>query len=108
MMAHYFHHLTMVNRHIFVALAYGHARLTKSQKDYYWRDYWFYGEEEQRKLFASVLQFIYPIATWTCVRYHYHMPFNLLLHNTVMVIEPINFLCSFIRPGGGWGLFILL
>ena len=94
--------------HIWRAIAYVYARYTHDDKNSYWRDYWFDDAADKRRMFASVLQFIYPIATWISVRYRYHMQFNLLLHTTVKVIEPINFLCTFIRPGVNFFKNILL
>ena len=94
-MAHYFHHLARINRQFFTLIAIVYARLTNDNWDYYW----LYGENDTRKLLPSILQVIYVVLNWVCIRYHYRLPFNLLLHSFVMVIEPINLLYSFVRPG---------
>ena len=99
MMAHYFHHLTMVNRQLFTVFANVYARYTNDNTNNNWNDYWLYGDAEKRRVLSSILQCIYPIANWLCIRYNYQLPFNLLLHNIAMVIEHINSLSRWIGPG---------
>ena len=95
MMAHYFHHLARVNKQFFTLIAIVYARYTND----YWDDYWLYGKDDNRKLLPSLLQVVYVFLNWVCIRYQYRLPFNLFLHSIVMVIEPINLLYSFVRPG---------
>ena len=94
MMAHYFHYLTLVNRYIFILIAGACAWLKKANNNEYWKDYWLENVADK-----PVPQFLYIMGSWLCVRYQYHMPFNLLLHNIVMAFEPINYLYNFVRPG---------
>ena len=99
MMAHYFHHLALVNHYIFITIISVFAWKTNEDSKKYWRDYWFYRDHENKRIFTYLVPNIYPIVHWLCIRYHYHLPLNLLLLSVVMVIEPINFLWCFLRPG---------
>ena len=99
LMAHYFHHLTLVNFQIFICIAIIYIRYTNENTTKYWKDYWVCGDSDKRGILSSFLVSIYLIANWLCIRYHYQLPFNLLLHNISLVIDPINVLCTFISPG---------
>ena len=99
MMAHYFHHLALVNHYIFITIISVYAWKTNEDSKKYWRDYWFYRDHENKRIFTYLVPNIYPIVHWLCIRYHYHLPLNLLLLSVVMVIEPINFLWCFLQPG---------
>ena len=99
LMAHYFHHLYMMNYQFFICIAAVYTRYTKDSTDNFWKDYWVCGDADKRGVLSSILLSIYLVANWLCIRYHYQLPFNLLLHNIALLIEPINFLCSFISPG---------
>ena len=114
MMAHYFHHLTMVNKQIFMGVAIIYTKFTKET----WNNYWLYGygRTDPRRILSSILQFIYFVLNWFCIKYQYQLPFNLrpftpfnlLLHNIVMAIDPINVLHRFVIPGTQFGRKILL
>ena len=101
MMAHYFHHLTLVNLQFFTCIAIIYKRYTNDHTNNYWNDYWCCGDADKQSILATILMPTYLILNWLCIRYHYQLPFNLLLHNIAQVIDPINFFCSFIRPGNG-------
>ena len=95
-MAHYFHHLTIVNRAIFICIAgalerYNNNNMKNTTEG---ND----GPDGPSKV-SSILMFIYPMWNWLCVRYHYRLPFNLLMHNIVIVFEPITYFCNLVRPG---------
>merc|ERR1711974_68121 len=49
---------------------------------------------------GPIITLIYPIWIWTCARYHYRPTFNFLMHNIVIVTEPMTYFYSLlIRPG---------
>ena len=100
LMAHYFHHLTLVNFQVFICIAIVYTRCTNDNTNNHWKDYWVCGDADKRGILSSFLVSIYLIANWLCIRYGTHpISFNLLLHNISFLIDPINFLCSFISPG---------
>ena len=116
LMAHYFHHLTLVNFQIFICIAIVYIRYTNDNTHNYWKDYWVCGDADKRGILSSFLVSMYLFANWLCIRYDtypiasYQLPFNLLLHNISFMIDPINFLCSFISPGKekiSWYLLLL-
>ena len=101
MLAHYFHHLTMMNRPIFICIAIVYARHT-NVNIVNLNECWLYGNirnTDDRRLLPSILIFMYSVLNWLSIRYKYQLPFNLLLMNIVMVIKPINFFDSLVRSG---------
>ena len=104
-MAHYLHQLLFINRHTFICVACVSARWSKDNTDEYWKDYWLDNGDERQSLYFSFLQILYPTYNWLCIRYHYHLPFNILLTTIVLVIEPINYLYNFVTPGTNLYLF---
>ena len=99
MVAHYFHHLYIVNYHIFISIAIIHTKYVNDIGTNDWKDYWVYGDADERRIPSACLLFIHLIANWLCIRYHFQLPFNLLLINIALLIDPINALSSFICPG---------
>ena len=99
MMAHYFHQLTIMNRHIFICISGAHETYmytkgnTKGDNNEHVED------SQMQRIFTSILMFTYPILNWLCIRYDYRLPFNLLIQNIVLVSEPITYFCKFVRPG---------
>ena len=98
-MAHYFHYLTMINRHIFLFITWCYARFTKVNRNPFWDDYWLDNGVKMQRKFSAILLFIYLNVVWICVRFQYGNPFNLLVHNVVMAIDPMNYLYNFLIPG---------
>ena len=97
MMAHYFHQLTIMNRHIFICISGAHETYTKGNTN---DDNNKHAEDSQtQRIFTSILMFTYPILNWLCIRYDYRLPFNLLIQNIVLVTEPITYFCKLVRPG---------
>ena len=107
MMGHYMHLMILVNRHIFIFIAGATARLIRDNTNKYWINYWFKDGDDKEKIASSFIWFIYPLANWLCIRYHYHLPFNLLAHHTLMVIGPVNYVCNFVRTGKGQTMRLL-
>ena len=57
-------------------------------------------EQEECGKYMPIITLIYPIWIWTCARYHYRPTFNFLMHNIVIVTEPMTYFYSLlIRPG---------
>ena len=50
-------------------------------------------------LHVKIIRFNYPLVNWMCIRYQYHMPFNLLVHTIVHINIPLTYFYSFLRPG---------
>ena len=101
MMAHYFHHLTLVNRYIFILIGGACAWLTKADKNEYWKDYWL----EDVFWDNWIIHSLYIMGSWLCIRYCYHLPINLLVMTILMAFEPVNYLYNFVRPGMGIKIF---
>ena len=106
MMAHYFHHLTLVNRYFFILIAGACAWLTKANNNEFWKDYWI-DDVVMDNWIIHCESILYIMGLWLCIRYCYHLPINLLVINIVMAFEPMNYLYNFVRPGIGITIFIL-
>ena len=100
MMAHYFHHLTLVNRYIFILIGGACAWLTKADKNEYWKDYWL-DDVVMANWIIHCESVLYVMGIWLSIRYCYHLPINLLVINIVIVFEPMNYFYNFVRPGIG-------
>ena len=120
MLGFYLHFVTMVNRHIFICIADAFTKCTKAhnpeeQQGSVTKDEienvtqnengieeriirgW---DPEECEKYLPIITFIYPIFIWTCARYHHRPTFNFLLHNIVIVTEPMTYFFSLIfRPG---------
>ena len=96
MMAHYFHHLTIVNRQIFIVTVVIYAKCSKGDTNYNSKHD---RSTQGQKNSSSILMLIYPIANWLCTRYKYHLPFYLLIQNIIMICEPMAYFYNFVRPG---------
>ena len=101
-MAHYVHHLTIVNRQIFIVIAGIFVRCNKAETNYNSKHD---RSTQGRRFYSSILMFIYPIANWLCIRYKYHLPFYLLIQNIIMIFEPMTYFYNFVRPGASKAKF---
>ena len=56
-------------------------------------------EQSGNYMSIIMLMFIYPIYVWTLARYPYRPAFNFLIHNIIIVTEPMTYFYNLIRPG---------
>ena len=96
MMGHYFHHLTIVNRQLFIVIAMIFVKCRQADTNYNSKHD---RSTQGQRNYSSMLMLIYPIANWLCIRYEYHLPFYLLIQNIIMILEPTAYFYNFFRPG---------
>ena len=96
-MAHYFHHLTMLNRQIFLLIAGAMSRCMKLQI--------ITDKEKERGVLATLILFLYPIFNWMAIKYPHRPIFSLfqtslLVHCILGMIDgPITYFYQCFRPG---------
>ena len=97
MLAHYFHHLAILNRGIFVCVAGALSRCTELKT--------ITDKGNERGALSSLLMFLYPIFNWMGIKYPHQPMFgilqaNMLMHCIIGVIDgPMTYFYDFLRPG---------
>ena len=97
MLSHYFHHLTMLNRQIFLFIAGAMSRCMKLKT--------ITDKGKERGLLASIILFLFPTWNWMAITYPHRPIFSLfqtslLVHCILGMIDgPITYFYQCIRPG---------
>ena len=96
MMGHYFYLLAIVNRHVFMCMA---GTFEKYTKEIMKNNQELENSSKEPRMYSSTLILFHNIGIWLCIRYHYHLPFLLLIQNIIHVFEPITYFYNFYRTG---------
>ena len=97
MLVHYFHHLTILNRGIFICIAGALSRCMELKG--------ITDKVNERGVLSSLIMFLYPIFNWIIMKYPHHSIFslfqaNLLVHCILGLIDgPMTYFYDFLRPG---------
>ena len=78
LLAHYFYLMAILNKLIFMCVAVIFEKYSAEEK--YNTQKLNNGPEEPR-VYPPTLILIHNIGIWLCIRYHYHLPFLLLIQN---------------------------